>query len=274
MDAEAGPSGSTEGASRLPPAPWLVVADPESGDTYYFNPTTNVTTWDFPGSDGVGADGSADGSDDGAQPSDSAATDAGKGGDTPADAQDAASTGGDSVTGEWLGDGPDPQAQAAATLPTPWMEVGDPETGDSYYFNPETGETTWDWPGSGASEPAAADGTSGADKEAAAGGSGADGTAPQNLQHAAGRGAAPVRQLPPPWLAVEDPSSGDTYYFNPATQATTWDFPGDGDSDGDGDGEVANGDGGDADRAKGEPSVDAGDDSEAAPSAEADKRVR
>ena len=35
----------------------------------------------------------------------------------------------------------------AVELPENWAEAVDPETGDTYYFNIETNETSWDPPG-------------------------------------------------------------------------------------------------------------------------------
>ena len=45
--------------------------------------------------------------------------------------------------------------------------------------------------------------------------------------------AVPTRALPQPrpaasapiWEALKDPTSGDTYYFNKATNETTWERP-------------------------------------------------
>lgn len=56
-----GPSGGAGGAAAgALPAPWRAVVDPESGDTYYWNPSTNMTSWDRP-TDSVAAGAAAAG---------------------------------------------------------------------------------------------------------------------------------------------------------------------------------------------------------------------
>ena len=77
-------------------------------------------------------------------------------------------------------------------LPPDWTALVDPDSGDTYYANEKTGETTWDRP---EQEPN-------------------DITSPVSDDH-----------LPADWIALEDAQSGDTYYLNQVTMATTWERP-------------------------------------------------
>jgi hypothetical protein len=40
-------------AAEAVPSPWKAFIDVSSGDTYYFNPLTNATSWDLPAADGT-----------------------------------------------------------------------------------------------------------------------------------------------------------------------------------------------------------------------------
>jgi len=73
-----------------------------------------------------------------------------------------------------------------AELPPGWQEVVDPQSGVPYYFNRDTGKTTWD--------------------------------KPTCLPTEAKRGTCD-------WKAVLDKSSGEYYYYNAKTMVTTWDRP-------------------------------------------------
>lgn len=81
-------------------------------------------------------------------------------------------------------------------LPPGWEQVSDPTTGNPYYCNRATGESSWTVPVAAA--PVVAP------------------VAPV---------PAVVPGLPPGWEAANDPASGKTYYFNRATGATTWEIP-------------------------------------------------
>ncbi len=99
---------------------WLEVTDPTSGRVYYYNPTTNETSWEKP---------------------ESIQQQQGDGGEV-------ASTG-DSTAPSALGTA---TAGQAAELPTAtsqgndWVEATDPSSGQPYYYNTRTQETSWDRP--------------------------------------------------------------------------------------------------------------------------------
>ena len=77
--------------------------------------------------------------------------------------------------------------EGAATLPTPWEERVSRTTGEIYFFNPVTNESTFNKPGE-----------------------------PHSNVHA----------LPAPWEERVSRSTGNVYYFNPDTNESTYDRPG------------------------------------------------
>ncbi|EQC37737.1 hypothetical protein SDRG_04764 [Saprolegnia diclina VS20] len=73
-------------------------------------------------------------------------------------------------------------------LPTGWLEAKDAATGDIYYWNETTKETSWTKPGAAVEEP-------------------------------------PVEDLPDGWQLVTDPTTQSSYYWNVHTQETQWEKP-------------------------------------------------
>jgi len=80
---------------------------------------------------------------------------------------------------------------AAPEPPTStWQLVEDPDSGESYYWNEETNETSWELP------------VQAADDE------------------------TPAQESPTStWQLVEDPDSGESYYWNKETNETSWELP-------------------------------------------------
>mmetsp|Transcript_43046 Transcript_43046/g.113071 ORF Transcript_43046/g.113071 Transcript_43046/m.113071 type:complete len:408 (+) Transcript_43046:64-1287(+) len=100
------------------------------------------------------------------------------------------------------GSGPPPPSGGrggGSSLPAGWREVPDPASGQSYYVNDGTGQTTWERP------------------KASGGGGGAIPPPPGGLSGAAA--------LPPGWAAQTDPASGRTYYVHSASGTTSWEVP-------------------------------------------------
>jgi len=86
----------------------------------------------------------------------------------------------------------------AMGLPLGWEQVADPSTGNAYYCNRATGESSWTPPVAAAAPVAA--------------------MAPVPVAAAPGG-------LPAGWESANDPSSGKPYYFNRATGETKWEIP-------------------------------------------------
>mmetsp|Transcript_28205 Transcript_28205/g.60348 ORF Transcript_28205/g.60348 Transcript_28205/m.60348 type:complete len:905 (+) Transcript_28205:1528-4242(+) len=155
---------------HLPPG-WLAVLDPDSGDHYYVNESTGETTWDHPG--------------------------------TPAGQNKTPSVFDASMASSYFTLGDDDDDDDDGSLPHGWLAVDDPTSGDTYYVNEATGETTWDRP---PGEHRASSRSFGAS---------------QPSIHTSDDDA----DLPPGWLSVDDPDTGDTYYVNKETGESTWDKP-------------------------------------------------
>ncbi|KAG7338070.1 WW domain containing protein [Nitzschia inconspicua] len=77
-------------------------------------------------------------------------------------------------------------------LPEHWVEVPDPSSGKSYYYNIKTQETSWERPTKASNE---------------------------------GDSAMLVDTLAEGWVEVQDPNSGKSYYFNQTTNETSWEKP-------------------------------------------------
>jgi len=161
---------SDDNDERLPPG-WLAVLDPDSGDHYYVNESTGETTWDHPG--------------------------------TPAGQNKTPSVFDASMASSYFTLGDDDDDDDDGSLPHGWLAVDDPTSGDTYYVNEATGETTWDRP---PGEHRASSRSFGAS---------------QPSIHTSDDDA----DLPPGWLSVDDPDTGDTYYVNKETGESTWDKP-------------------------------------------------
>eukprot|EP00986_Skeletonema_menzelii_P002887 scaffold843_cov143-Skeletonema_menzelii.AAC.6 len=109
-------------------------------------------------------------------------------------------------------------AENPAPLPPGWIALECPDTLDIYYANEETGDTTWDRPGldDETNESLLDDSAQSNDRSnqtESVGGS-------DNDEH-----SSVDYTLPPNWIALEDPDSGEIYYANEVTGVTTWDRP-------------------------------------------------
>lgn len=88
------------------------------------------------------------------------------------------------------------QPGAPAVLPLNWSAANDPQTGQTYYHNTVTQETSW--------------------------------TVPQQMATGTVVNPAPApaaQNLPQEWQQATDPNTGSTYYHNTVTGATQWEPP-------------------------------------------------
>jgi len=157
---------------QLPPG-WEAIYDPSCGE-YYYAHESGETQWEIPESEPNPAD------DDGA--------------DVKSDPQDPAE-------GNNNDDEDSPSLQSE-NLPPGWFAAVDEDSGETYYCNEATGETTWDIPTEGAA---------------------IDDNEESNNPLPTEEDDDPT--LPPDWYAVTDPASGDTYFCNETTGETTWERP-------------------------------------------------
>ena len=87
-----------------------------------------------------------------------------------------------------------------------WVETADPTSGQTYYFNSKTNETSWEKPNSYST--AAADANNGS---------------PSTPSMEAGQDATGGCESD--WSETVDPTSGKAYYFNSKTGETSWEKP-------------------------------------------------
>ena len=168
------------------PAGWIAAVDSESGTTYYQNEETGETSWDVP--QGAAVD-----------------QEASDGAPVPIvlHAQE-----------EYAElDKPGQQVDSIEELlPPGWIAVVDDDSGQKYYQNEDTGESSWDVPQGAAVDQEASD------------------VAPvPTVQHAQEENTEMDKdyslELLPGWYAVVDDESGQTYYQNDETGESSWEVP-------------------------------------------------
>ena len=144
---------------------WFPVVDPASGDTYYANERTGETSWEKP--------------------------------EALLQLDNEPHNGPAHDEARLLMNGPAQHNEN--DLPPGWFTATDPQSGEEYYVNEQTGETTWDKP------------------------------APQSVNHTPLLSNQPASEdensLASGWFAVVEPASGDIYYANELTGATSWEKP-------------------------------------------------
>jgi len=92
------------------------------------------------------------------------------------------------------------------SLPVGWVEYPDPATGNPYFHNAASGETTWTRPVDAAPQQQMFQ-------------------QPQQPQLQQQMFQQPPQALPPGWVEFKDPSTGNPYFHCAATNETTWTRP-------------------------------------------------
>lgn len=205
----------------LPPG-WEALIDPSSGD-YYYAHDSGATQWDRPVS---------------FQSSDAVNSVSQHGSSIGGDTNDHDTNDNDNDEDNTLPSSSD-DTDNGNLLPPGWFMALDEASGDTYYCNEATGETTWD-------RPSYDDGHGGHDSNShhqplSENDDGTNSTyddannnsqqlsvseSTYNDSNVSGNDGN-IDNLPPGWFAVTDPASEDTYYCNEETGQTTWDHPSD-----------------------------------------------
>lgn len=191
---------------------WDEAVDGTSGQTYYYNRVTGETTWEWP------------------------PTSSGNGDDTVESTTEREDAGeivvSSAVSLENHNDKEEPVDRDTVPygeeLPHDWVEAWDPSSGNAYYVNSVTGESTWERPTRHAESsedvdkdgPESKEDSSMAEKEPE---SQSDSVAEDNSQGEEFERAIPNEgQLPEGWSEEQDPSSGKTYFYNSVTNEIQW----------------------------------------------------
>ena len=200
--------------SAVPPSQWEEHVDPGSGKKFFFNPTTNETSWTKPASRSAG------------YPSAPARTS-----DSWTEHRDPASgktfyfnTETKETSWKKPSNGASTSMYSSKSDPDPWTEHVDPDSGRTFYYNSTTKESAWLKPGHDVPEHRS-------DRSAAKG---------KPLAHqapAAPLPPSPTPPTPPPappapeharvpkWEEHTDPNSGRRFFYNPFTQESSWTKP-------------------------------------------------
>jgi hypothetical protein len=121
----------------------------------------------------------------------------------------------------------DDEISADDSLPSDWIPLVDPDSGDTYFCNEITGETTWDKPQFDEDEKRERrrnkivhrdDDVVEVDQDEQDG----EEERIDEYEKDAGLGDNDDEDLPEGWFSIVDPDSGDVYYSNEITGETTW----------------------------------------------------
>ncbi|KAL7431539.1 hypothetical protein ACHAXM_002719 [Skeletonema potamos] len=194
-------------SDELPPG-WSSSVDEASGKIFYYN-EEGVSSWEKP---------SIEGARDQAEPDDETSVD--RVTEPQGVVDDRIDVSGESQGREIDVDLTTKDSPPTSGLPDGWRELQDEGTGNTYYWNEVTNETSWDCPQVTADVDSAA--AADVHKEEDEDTNEHDGLDEQAEPHLNNR---EEDHLPDGWMATVDETSGNTYYYNEKTNVTTWDRP-------------------------------------------------
>ena len=231
VEAEAKPEEKTltDEAKTTLPEGWTETVDPTSGQSYYYNSNTQETSWERPvpkveeAAAELAAEPEPMVEEKVEEPSKSAEVEP-----KPEESEPVLFPAPPSQNGTELFacppqssatvDGPPKAADAApGALPEGWTETADPSTGQSYYYNVNTQETSWERPVAEAvlsTETAAEPDLKVEEPPKSA--------EPETAETPIAKDES---ALPDGWTETMDPTSAQSYYYNANTQETSWERP-------------------------------------------------
>jgi hypothetical protein len=203
--------GPAEDIANDLPGDWTTVVDPSSGKVYYCNTVTQETSWELPVVEKTEET--------------TESTEAGEAISGPPEVTP--------TTAEVEPEVPSvpPTDETESKLPDGWLEVVDPSSGQTYFYNTITEETSWEHPEDMANEAERTpvevepeDVVGDTTMEVMAKDLPEEQVEPDSVPQP----EAPVEavpNLPENWTEAVDPSDGATFYYNTVTQETSWERP-------------------------------------------------
>ena len=237
----------TKSNIRAQEVQWEECVDPQSGEIYYFNQTTGETSWSKPSATETSKNA-------GSTETEVEVMDISNGVSSKEDPSE------NIRIAKQQGEDP-----SKSLMYGEWSETLDPTSGEKYYYNETTGETSWEKPtpilqtsdanGDAGETPTNDDSPN---EKSISENNRSDGTAPSNdgaslqqvvpsnVENMPNEGGKVMSEnlgsdqlqmpertredneehhLPPGWTITVDPSTGSTYYYNVETEETSWDPP-------------------------------------------------
>lgn len=196
VEAEANEGKLEEKTAALPEG-WVELVHESSGKTYYFHAEDNVTSWEQP------------------EPTRRQKNDEDERIVVPEESLYPEIPSNSDLA---------PEETNVAALPQGWIEAVDPSTEATYYINEVKGITSWERPRFGDTVSFINLVTENDVPEPHS--NSAEGSNKAHDENDSGlEDENSLTDLPPGWAKLTHPDSGDAYYYNEATYATSWDIP-------------------------------------------------